>query len=226
LLRFASTEQGPEQRVSLEQYVDRMQEGQEAIYYLIADTYEAAAGSPHLEIFRKKGIEVLLLTDRIDEWLVAHLTEFEGKPLKSVTAADLKEFEEELEKEVSEEEKKEREALVEKIKKVLGEEVADVRVTYRLTDSPACVVDAEGEISSHLAKIMAQMGQEAPKPKQVLELNPEHPLVKKLEHIEDEGKLKEWAEFLLDQAKLAEGDQLERPADFIKRLNKLLTEMV
>ncbi|GAB6034462.1 molecular chaperone HtpG [Galenea microaerophila] len=227
LLRFASTQtDSAEQRVSLEDYVDRMQEGQEAIYYIIADSYDAAVGSPHLEMFRKKGIEVLLLTDRIDEWLVTHLTEFDGKPLKSVTSADLKEFEEEAEKEVSEEEKKEREALVEKVKKALGEEVADVKITHRLTDSPACVVDAEGEISSHLAKIMAQMGQEAPKPKQVLELNPEHPVVKKLEKVEDESQLKEWAHFLLDQAKLAEGDLPEKPAEFIKRMNKLISDMV
>lgn len=227
LLRFASTHNNsPEQRVSLEAYVNRIQEGQEAIYYIIADSYDAASGSPHLEMFRKKGIEVLLLTDRIDEWLVSHLTEFEGKSLKSVTAADLKEFEEEAEKEVSEEEKKEREALVEKVKKALGDEVADVKVTYRLTDSPACVVDAEGEISSHLAKIMAQMGQDAPKPKQVLELNPDHPVVKKLEKIEDENQLKEWSHFLLDQAKLAEGDLPEKPAEFIKRMNKLISDMM
>jgi len=227
LLRFASTHQNSaEQRVALEDYVDRMQEDQEAIYYIIADTYDAAAGSPHLEMFRKKGIEVLLLTDRIDEWLVNHLTEFEGKPLKSVTAADLKEFAEEAEKDISEEEKKEREALVEKVKKVLGDEVADVKVTYRLTDSPACVVDAEGEISAHMAKIMAQMGQEAPKPKQVLELNPNHPLVKKLEKIEEDAVLKDWSYFLLDQAKLAEGDLPEKPAEFIKRMNKLLSEMM
>lgn len=227
LLRFASTHNNsPEQRVSLEAYVNRIQEGQEAIYYIIADSYDAASGSPHLEMFRKKGIEVLLLTDRIDEWLVSHLTEFEGKSLKSVTAADLKEFEEEAEKEVSEEEKKEREALVEKVKKALGDEVADVKVTYRLTDSPACVVDAEGEISSHLAKIMAQMGQDAPKPKQVLELNPDHPVVKKLEKIEDENQLKEWSHFLLDQAKLAEGDLPEKPAEFIKRMNQLISDMM
>jgi len=227
LLRFASTHQNSaEQRVALEDYVDRMQEDQEAIYYIIADTYDAAAGSPHLEMFRKKGIEVLLLTDRIDEWLVNHLTEFEGKPLKSVTAADLKEFAEEAEKDISEEEKKEREALVEKVKKVLGDEVADVKVTYRLTDSPACVVDAEGEISAHMAKIMAQMGREAPKPKQVLELNPNHPLVKKLEKIEEDAVLKDWSYFLLDQAKLAEGDLPEKPAEFIKRMNKLLSEMM
>ncbi len=227
LLRFASTfEETPEQRVSLEQYVDRMQEGQEAIYYIIADSYEAAIGSPHLEMFRKKGIEVLLLTDRIDEWLVSHLTEFEGKPLKSVTSADLKEFEEEAEKEVSEEEKKEREALVEKLKQALGELVEDVRITLRLTDSPACVVDGSDGITSHMAKIMEQMGQAVPKPKQILELNPEHPLVKKLEEISDEAQLKEWAHFLLDQAKLAEGDLPEKPAEFIKRMNQLMSKML
>ncbi|RUM92324.1 MAG: molecular chaperone HtpG [Thiomicrospira sp.] len=228
LLRFSSTHEssGPVQRVSLQDYIDRMGEDQEAIYYITADTYAAATGSPHLEMFRKKGIEVLLLTDRIDEWLVSHLTEFEGKQLKSVTSADLKEFDEDAEKELSEEDKKAREALTEKVKKAIEDQVSDVKITHRLTDSPACVVSAEGDISAHMARMMEQMGQAMPKQKPVLELNPEHALVKKLDSLEDEPKVKEWSLFLLEQAQLAEGDQLEKPADFIKRMNALLSEVI
>ncbi len=226
LLRFASThDDKPEQRASLEQYVDRMAEDQEAIYYIVADTHAAAKGSPHLEMFRKKGIEVLLMSDRIDEWLVSHLHEFEGKPLKSITAADLKEFADEAENELSEDEKKAREALTEKVKKVIEDKVSDVRVTTRLTDSPACVVSAEGDMSAHMARMMEQMGQAIPKQNPVLELNPDHVLVKKLENIDDEAKLTEWALFLLEQAQLAEGDQLEEPAAFIKRMNALMAEV-
>lgn len=228
LLRFSSTHEssGETQRVSLQDYTDRMGEDQEAIYYITADTYAAATGSPHLEMFRKKGVEVLLLTDRIDEWLVSHLTEFEGKQLKSVTSADLKEFDEEAEKELSEEDKKAREALTEKVKKAIEDQVSDVKITHRLTDSPACVVSAEGDMSAHMARMMEQMGQAIPKQKPVLELNPDHALVKKLDSLEDDPKVKEWSMFLLEQAQLAEGDQLEKPADFIKRMNALLSEVI
>lgn len=228
LLRFATTanEASSEQRVSLEQYVDRMKDGQEAIYYITADTHAAAKGSPHLEMFRKKDMEVLLLSDRIDEWLVSHLTEFEGKPLKSITSADLKEFEDEADKDLSEEEKQAREALTEKVKKAIEEQVSDVKITHRLTDSPACVVSAEGDMSAHMARMMEQMGQSIPKQKPVLELNPDHALVKKLDSLEDDLKLKEWSLFLLEQAQLAEGDQLEQPAEFIKRMNALLSDMI
>ncbi|MDG6777523.1 molecular chaperone HtpG [Thiomicrorhabdus sp. zzn3] len=226
LLRFASThDDAAEQRISLEQYVDRMPEDQEAIYYIIADTHAAAKGSPHLEVFRKKGIEVLLMSDRIDEWLVSHLNEFEGKPLKSITSADLG-LDEEADKDLSEEDKQAREALTEKVKKALEEQVSDVKVTHRLTDSPACVVNAEGDMSAHMMRIMEQMGQSVPKQKPILELNPDHALVKKLESLEDENKIKEWSLFLLEQAQLAEGDQLEEPAAFIKRMNTLLSEMI
>lgn len=228
LLRFSTTHEasGVEQRVSLQQYVDRMAEDQEAIYFITADTYAAAKGSPHLEMFRKKGIEVLLLTDRIDEWLVSHLTEFDGKSLKSVTAADLKEFEEEAEKELTEEDKKAREALTEKVKNALADQVSDVKMTHRLTDSPACVVSVDGDMSAHMARMMEQMGQAIPKQKPVLELNPDHSLVKKLDALSDDAKLKEWSLFLLEQAQLAEGDALENPADFIKRMNALLSEVI
>ncbi|MCF6254316.1 MAG: molecular chaperone HtpG [Thiomicrorhabdus sp.] len=226
LVRFASThdESTEEQRVSFEQYVDRMKPDQEAIYYIVADTHAAAKGSPHLEMFRKKGIEVILLSDRIDEWLVSHLTDFEGKALKSITSADLKEFEDEAEKDLSEDEKKTRDDLVGRIKSAIEESVSDVRMTTRLTDSPACVVSAEGDMSAHMVRMMEQMGQSIPKQKPVLELNPDHALVKKLENIKDDEKLKEWSLFLLEQAQLAEGDTLENPADFIKRMNALLSE--
>lgn len=228
LVRFSSThdESNEVQRVSFEQYVDRMKEDQEAIYYIVADTHAAAKGSPHLEMFRKKGIEVILLSDRIDEWLVSHLTEFDGKSLKSITSADLKEFEDEAEKELSEEEKKTREALVDRIKSAIEDVVSDVRMTSRLTDSPACVVSAEGDMSAHMVRMMEQMGQAIPKQKPVLELNPDHALVKKLENLSDEAKLKEWSLFLLEQAQLAEGDTLENPAEFIKRMNALLSEAI
>ncbi len=226
LVRFASThdESTEEQRVSFEQYVDRMKPDQEAIYYIVADTHAAAKGSPHLEMFRKKGIEVILLSDRIDEWLVSHLTDFEGKALKSITSADLKEFEDEAEKDLSEDEKKTRDDLVGRIKSAIDESVSDVRMTTRLTDSPACVVSAEGDMSAHMVRMMEQMGQSIPKQKPVLELNPDHALVKKLESIKNDEKLKEWSLFLLEQAQLAEGDTLENPADFIKRMNALLSE--
>ncbi|GKT11055.1 MAG: molecular chaperone HtpG [Thiomicrorhabdus sp.] len=228
LVRFSSTndENNTEQRVSFEQYVDRMQPDQEAIYYIVADTHAAAKGSPHLEMFRKKGIEVILLSDRIDEWLVSHLTDFEGKALKSITSADLKEFEDEAEKDLSEDEKKSRDAITDRVKAVIEESVSDVRMTNRLTDSPACVVSAEGDMSAHMARMMEQMGQAMPQQKPVLELNPEHALVKQLDSISDDVKLKEWSLFLLEQAQLAEGDSLENPAEFIKRMNKLLSEAI
>lgn len=228
LLRFTTTHESSteEQRVSLETYVDRMSEDQQSIYFITGDSYAAASGSPHLEMFRKKGIEVLLLTDRIDEWLVSHLTEFDGKQLKSVTSADLKEFEAEEEADLTEEDKKAREAITEKVKTAIEDLVSDVRITHRLTDSPACVVSAEGDMSAHMARMMEQMGQSMPKQKPVLELNPTHPLVKKLEQLDEGSKVKEWSLFLLEQAQLAEGDQLERPADFIKRMNSLLSEVI
>jgi molecular chaperone HtpG len=228
LLRFASTHDTAvtEQRVSLADYIDRMSGDQEAIYYLTAETHAAALGSPHLEMFRKKGIEVLLLTDRIDEWVVSHLTEFEGKSLKSVAAADLKELDDDADKDLTEEDKKAREELTEKVKKAIEDQVADVKITHRLTDSPACVVPAEGDMTPQMIRMMEQMGQPVPKQKPVLELNPDHALVKKLEALEDEAKLKEWSLFMLEQAQLAEGDTLESPGAFIKRMNTLLSEVI
>ncbi len=227
LLRFSTTDKDStnEPRVSLENYVDRMAKEQKAIYYITADSYAAASGSPHLEIFRKKGIEVILLSEKIDEWLVSHLTEFDGKSLKSITSADLEEFSED-EKDLSEDDKKSREKLSEKVKTALGDLVSDVQMTSRLTGSPACVVSASGDMSAHMARMMEQMGQAIPQQKPVLELNPSHSLVKKLESFSDDAKVKQWSLFLLEQAQLAEGDQLENPAEFIKRMNGLLSEVV
>lgn len=225
LLRFASTrdEANTQQTVSLIDYMGRMPSNQEAIYYLVADNHATALGSPHLEGFRKKGIEVLILSDRIDEWLVAHLTEFDGKPLKSITHGEIKELaEENSEKSLSDEDKQQRDTLSDKVKKALSDLVSDVRVTHRLTDSPACVVTKDGEVSAHMARLLEQMGQAIPKVKPILELNPEHLLVKHLIGLESETELKQWALFLLEQAQLAEGDQLTSPSAFIKRVNQLL----
>lgn len=227
LLRFASTQtDSEEQNVSLADYVERMQEGQENIYYITADSFAAAKNSPHLEIFRKKGIEVLLLTDRVDEWLSSSLTEFDGKPLKSVTKGelDLGDLDNEEDKKEQEKVAEESKDLVEKVKKSLEEKVKEVRVTTRLTNSPACLVTEENEMSANLERILKQVGQEAPDVKPILELNPEHPLVKKLADESDE-RFEDLASIIFDQALLAEGGQLEDPATFVAKLNAMLLEM-
>lgn len=222
LMRFSSTHSSDDkQNISLAQYIDRMQDGQQAIYYLIADSHAAALGSPLLEGLRKKGIEVLLLTDRIDEWLVAHLTEFEGKSLKSINQGDIAELAEEA-PEVSEAEQEARTSLVEKLQQALGDKVADVKVTHRLTDSPACTVAQEGAMTPHMIRLMEQMGQNLPKSTPVLEINPEHPLLQKVAGLESPEAIEPWALFLLEQAQLADGDHLAEPAAFIKRVNQLL----
>ncbi len=219
LLRFASTH--ADQGVSLTDYVKRMKEGQEAIYVVTADSLAAAKGSPQLEIFRKKGIEVLLLVDRVDEWLLAHLFEFDGKPLQSVAkgAVDLGKLQDEDEKKRSEEAAESFKPVLERLKEALKDRAKDVRVTTRLVDSPACLVVDEGDISGHLARMLKQAGQEAPKAKPILEVNAEHALVKRLEssaHFDD------LAQILFDQAMLAEGGTLEDPAAYVKRVNALL----
>ncbi|MEI2418388.1 molecular chaperone HtpG [Orrella sp. JC864] len=224
LLRFASTTtEGGAQTVSLADYVARMKEGQDKIYYVTADSVTAASNSPHLEIFRKKGIEVLLLTDRVDEWMLSYLREFDGKPLASVAKGGL-----DLEKLADEEEKKRQsevaeqfKPLVERLQSALSEQVKEVRVTLRLVDSPACVVVGEHELSPHLLRMLKAAGQEAPDVKPVLEINPEHALVKRVQEA-PEAEFGDWAQLLLDQAKLAEGAQLADPAAFVKRLNSLL----
>jgi len=228
LLRFSSTHTDSEtQDVSLADYVARMKDGQQAIYYITADSFAAAKNSPHLEIFRKKGIEVLLLADRVDEWLVSSLTEFDGKPLKSVAQGelDLGELEDEEEKKAHEKIDEQFKDLVTKVKEALGDKVAEVRLTHRLTASPACLVTGEQDMSANLERILRSAGQHVPTTKPVFELNPEHPLVAKLKAEEDEALFKDMAEILFDQALLAEGGQLDDPATFVRRLNELLLSL-
>jgi molecular chaperone HtpG len=222
LLRFASTHgDDGQQSVGLADYVARMKEGQEAIYVITADSLAAAKNSPQLEIFKKKGIEVLLLTDRVDEWLLSHLYEFDGKPLQSVAkgAVDLGKLQDEEEKKKAEEAAEAFKPLLERIKASLKDKAGDVRVTTRLVDSPACLVSEEGDVSGHLARLLKQAGQEAPLTKPTLEINPEHALVKKLdtsEHFDD------LANIIFDQALLAEGGHLDDPAAYVRRVNELL----
>lgn len=228
LLRFSSTHTDEKtQNVSLEQYIERMKEGQDKIYYVVADSFEAAKSSPHLEIFRKKGIEVLLLSDRVDEWMMSHLTEFNEKPLQSITRGDLDlgDMDDEETKKAHEESEKEVEGLVERVKTALGDKVKEVRFTHRLTDSPACVVADDHDMSSQMQKLMEQVGQAVPESKPVFELNPEHQLVKHLNNEQDEDKFGQWAEVLLDQAMLAERGSLKDPAGFVSRLNKLMLDL-
>ena len=228
LLRFSSTHTDSQtQDVSLEQYVERMNEGQDKIYYVVADTFTAAKNSPHLEIFRKKGIEVLLLSDRVDEWMMSHLTEFADKPLQSITRGDLDlgKLDDEETKKAQEESEKEMAGLVERIKTALGEDVKEVRFTHRLTDSPACVVSDDNDMSSQMQKLMESVGQAAPEAKPVFELNPEHQLVKHLNDEQDEDKFSQWSHVLLDQALLAERGTLKDPTGFVTRLNKLMLEL-
>jgi len=231
LLRFASTHtDGAEQTVSLSDYVQRMKKDQSKIYYVTADTFKAAQNSPHLEIFRKKGIEVLLLSDRVDEWLVSHLTEFEGKPLQSVAKGDLdlgaiKDTEDKAKKPKSKKAAAEFESVLTQMKTILGDKVKDVRLTDRLTDSPACLVSDENEMSIHLQNMLKAAGQDFPTNKPIVEINPDHQLVHKLKAETDEERFAEWTHVLFDQAQLAQGTALEDPATFVKRLNKLLLEL-
>jgi len=225
LLRFASTHTDSEaQIVSLKDYESRMKEGQTAIYYITADSFSAAKHSPHLEIFRKKGIEVLLLSDRVDEWLTGNLTEFDGKPLRSVAKGglDLGALEDEAEKTAQKEAEDAMKPLVEHIKSTLGDRVKDVRVTHRLTDSPACLVTGEGDMSANLERLLKAAGQSAPTVKPTLEINPGHALVARLNGETDEARFADWANLLFEQALLAEGGQLDDPASFVRRLNGLL----
>ena len=227
LLRFASTQaDSDEQSVGLADYASRMKDGQEKIYYVTADSFAAAKNSPHLEIFRKKGIEVLLLSDRVDEWVGSNLNEFDGKPLASVAKGDL-----DLGK-LADEDKKEQEKeageykdLIEKISKNLGDRVKQVRVTFRLTASPACLVAEEHGMSANLERMLKSAGQQVPRSKPILEINPHHPLVQRLRGEADETRFGDWSYILFDQALLAEGGQLDDPATFVKRLNDLMLAM-
>jgi molecular chaperone HtpG len=223
LLRFASTRDGTEaQTVSLADYVGRMREGQEAIYYITADSFAAARNSPHLEIFRKRGVEVLLMHDRIDEWVVSSLTEFEGKPLHSVAKGDLDLSKLGGDAEEAAKPAEDEKPLVDRMQAVLKDRASTVRTTERLTESPACLVSDEHGMSMNLERILKAAGQKVPAAKPVLEINPGHPIVKRLKAEADEARFAGWTHVLFDQAMLAEGGQLEDPASFVKRLNELM----
>lgn len=226
LLRFASTAASDDvQTTSLADYVARMKEGQEKIFYVTADTPAAARSSPHLEVFRKKGIEVLLLTDRVDEWLLSFLTEFDGRSLASVARGGLElgQLEDEAEKKAATETADAWRPLAERMKTALGDDVSEVRVSHRLVDSAACLVSGEHEISAHLERMLRQAGQEAPARKPVLEINPAHPLLARVRA--DESHIDDWSHLLYEQATLAEGGQLRDPAGFVRRMNAMLTGM-
>lgn len=225
LFRFASTQtDSSEQTVSLADYVGRMKEGQKAIYFLTADNYVAAKNSPHLELFNKKGIEVLLLSDRIDEWVVGHLTEFDGKPLQSITKSDL-DLGDLADKEQEESQKAQQAefgSFLERAQNYFGDRVKKVVLTHRLTDTPAVVSTDSDEMTTQMAKLFVAMGQKAPEVKYTFELNPDHRMVKKIADLTDETEFNDWIELLFEQALLAERGSLENPAAFIKRMNKLL----
>jgi len=226
LLRFASTHADTDaETVSLADYIGRMKEGQDKIYFVTAETFNAAKNSPHLEVFRKKGIEVLLLSERVDEWVMGYLTEFNGKPLASVAKGglDLGKLEDEAEKQEQEKQANDCKGLTEKIKKSLAERVKEVRVTHRLTDSPACLVADEHDIGGNMARMLKAAGQKAPATKPIMEINPGHPVVMRLK--EEEKHFDDWVAVLFDQALLAEGGQLDDPAGFVKRVNHLMLEM-
>ncbi len=226
LLRFASTNSDSDaQTVSFADYISRMKEGQTKIYYVTGENYHAAKNSPHLEIFRKKGVEVLLLTDRVDEWMLSFLQDFDGKELASVAKGglDLGALENEAEKKLHEETETQFKELVDKIKTSLSDKAKDVRVTFRLTDSPACLVADENELSGNLVRMLKAAGQDAPDAKPILEINPEHPLVQRLKY--EEAKFDDWSHILFDQAVLAEGGALADPSGFVKRLNDMLLGM-
>ena len=228
LLRFASTKgEGDTQSVSLDDYIERMAEKQEKIFYITADSLSAAKNSPHLEVFKKKDIEVLLLTDRVDEWLTSHLNDYKGKHLQSVARGelDLGELEDAEDKEKAEKAAEEHKSLLERVQGALGETVKEVRVSTRLTESPACLVVDHYDMSQNLARVLKQLGQDAPAPQPIIELNLEHPLIQRMDSEADEDKFGELSKLVFDQAMLAEGGQLEDPAAFVHRLNRLMLEM-
>jgi molecular chaperone HtpG len=225
LLRFASTKSdGGEQTVSLSDYVGRMKDGQDAIYYITADSDQAARNSPHLEIFRKLGVEVLLLSDRVDEWVVSLLSEFDGKPLQSVARGglDLSKLGGDAAKPEHENAASEHTGLIDRMQAVLGDRASAVRVSSRLTDSPSCLVSEEHGMSTHLERMLKAAGQQVPGSKPILEINPQHPIVQRLKDETDERRFSDWSHILFDQALLAEGGQLDDPASFVKRLNDVM----
>jgi molecular chaperone HtpG len=223
LLRFATTHNdSDDQTTSLDEYISRMQDGQDKIYFIAADSCSAAKNSPHLEIFKKKGIEVILLSDRVDEWLTSHLMEFDGKRLQSVAKGELDLGKDEDSEKELEEKTKASEKLVKRMQKALGEKVGEVRVSNRLTDSPACIVLNEQDMAMHMQRIMKEAGHAMPSSKPILEINPDHPIVKKMDSEKTKKKFDDWSDILFDQALLAEGGQLEDPASFVAKLNKML----
>ncbi len=225
LLRFSSTHtDSADQNVSLDDYISRMKSGQSKIYFITAESFAAAKNSPHLEVFRRKGIEVLLMGDRVDDWMVEHLTEYDGKKLQSVAKGDLDlgEIEDEADKKAQEKAQDDYKDALEKIKDCLKEKAKDVRITHRLTDSPSCLVLEEHDMGMQMQQILKAAGQNVPMSKPILELNPEHPLVSKLKNMDDKSALENWSNILFDQALLAEGGQLEDPAAFVKRVNQML----
>jgi molecular chaperone HtpG len=225
LLRFSSSSNDDDsQNVSLDDYIARMKDGQEKIYYITAETWAAAKNSPHLEVFRKKDIEVLLLHDRVDEWLVSHLHEFDGKSLQSVAKGelDLSKFETEEDKKEQKKIEKDAKDILKRLTKVLGDKVEDVRVSHRLTNSPSCIVLSEQDMALYMQQLMKQAGHEMPSSKPVLEINPTHPLVERMKAEKDDDRFAEWSSILFDQAILAEGGQLEDPAGFVSKLNTLM----
>ena len=228
LFRFSSThEDSAVQNVSLEDYISRMKEGQDKIYYIVTESFEAAKNSPHLEIFRKKGIEVLLMSDRMDEWMMGHLTEFEEKQFHNVTRGDLdlEDMDDEETKKAHEEQEKEYASFIDRVKEALGDEVSDVKVSHRLTNSPSCVVAGANDMGNQMAKLMESMGQAAPESKPIFELNPDHALVKIVADEQDDEQFKQWVEVLLDQALLAERGSLKDPGTFVQRLNGLMMKL-
>lgn len=221
LFRFASTKgEDDKQTVSLDAYLERAQESQDKIYYLTAENYLTASRSPHLEVFRKKGIEVLLLTDRVDEWMISHLSEFKGKTFEDITKGDL--ALDESDKAEQEKAEKENESLIERIKTTLGDKVEDVRISTRLTDSAACLVVGKDDMGMQMRRMLEAAGQALPEAKRVLEINTQHPLIVKMDQQSDEDRFKEMAEIIFEQSQLAEGSQLQDPAGYVERINKLL----
>lgn len=229
LLRFSSTHTDQaEATVTLSDYISRMKSEQDKIYFITAETFNAAKNSPHLEAFRQRGLEVLILSDRIDEWVVTHLTDFDGKTLQSVAKADidLDKFTDEATKSQQEESSKNFEGVLTQIKDCLNEQIKEARITYRLTDSPACLVTDSQDMNPHMQKILQQAGQFIPESKPILELNPTHPFIEQLKNEQDDERFKEWSQILFDQALLAEGGTLDDPASFVKSLNKLMLRLI
>ena len=229
LCRFASTHDGEQTpAVTLDDYVGRMKSGQDKIYYVTADSFQAAANSPHLEVFRKQGIEVLLMADRVDEWMMGHVREFDGKPFQSIAKGDLdlSQMEEESDQKAREEAAESAKPLIERLSKILEEQVEEVRVSHRLTDSPSCLVLNEHDMAMHMQHLLKQAGHDMPGAKPKLEINTDHALVKQAEGETDDDRFADWANLLYEQALLAEGGQLADPASYVRRVNKLLTQQV